>query len=114
MSIKEDDRIFPDIEGLEHHLDDWYALGLASSNGMGQAPLSFQDIEAYSRLTQSNIDVMIIRKMSNAYCSGLNSGSDKAAFPPYPRVKDRSDVDSKLRNALNFLKKPDRQQAKIR
>lgn len=111
--IPDAEKVFPDMEGLETYLEDWYTLGLASSNGMGQVPLSFQEIEAYARIQSLNVDAGIVRRMSVAYCMGITNGSDKAAFPPYPKIQRNPDVDTKLRNALDFLKKPDRQKAKI-
>ena len=84
----------------------WEELGLSSSNGMGNIPLSFTEILAYSHILSGALrefEVSAIRKMSERYCRGIANGKDKMAFPPYMETKD--ETSSRWREAKDILKK---------
>ena len=60
-------------------------IGWYSSNGMGLVPISFGEIKAYMELTATPLtpdEVMIIRRMSQAYVNNVQN-KDPNAKPPY-------------------------------
>lgn len=61
------------------------------SNGMGIVSLSFTEIDAYNRLTNSCLngdEVLIIKRMSSAYVSELNDRSPNKKAPYKPTSTD--------------------------
>jgi len=79
----------PDIKGAEHILHHLNTLGWCSSTGMGITALSFTEIKAYSDLTETPLnsdEVLLIRQMSQAYCSNVQT-KDPSANAPYSEAK---------------------------
>lgn len=65
-------------------------LGLCSSNGMGQVPFSWCEIDAFKRnssyhLTEWDCEQIVI--MSKLYCSWVNKGKDPKVFSPWDDVE---------------------------
>lgn len=60
-------------------------LGRTYHTGMGEVPLPFTEIEAYSRAAGgfTGIEARTIRAMSEAYLSGKARGADVLARPPW-------------------------------
>lgn len=66
---------------LIEHLEN---MGFYMSNGMGIVPLTFQEIEAYMRTTDTPLnadEVMIIRQMSQSYIQELNDTNPESKAP---------------------------------
>lgn len=73
----------PNVDGGEYMRDAFLALGM-SRDGV----LSWQEIDAYARLTGDIGDpweAHTIRAMSLAYLDGLRLGEDPLAIPPIER-----------------------------
>jgi len=74
----------PNIEGLEYLISHLNALGWCSSNGMGVTPLSYTEIDAYNRSTESFLngeEVLLLRKMSSNYVRFLNDKNPNTQAP---------------------------------
>lgn len=103
---------FPDIDGAEYLIALLQEAGLMQTNGMGVTPLSWQEIESWLRATELNLSVwekLVIREMSEAYVSELNSASAREAVSPYvasaPEEIDRPAVANKLLSVLRGFKR---------
>lgn len=76
----------PDVDGGEYVRDSFIALGMA-----GEGALSWQEIDAYARLTGEIGDpweAHVIRAMSIAYLDGMRLGEDPLAIPPIEQGKN--------------------------
>lgn len=63
-----------------------HEAGLMSSSGMGVVPLSWQEIEAWLRVTESQPELwerMLVRELSEAYVSELNQATERNRPDPY-------------------------------
>ena len=61
----------------------WAECGRCMNTGMGISPLSWQEIESYAASHIVNdFEKQMIRKMSEHYCSSLNSNDEYYAIPP--------------------------------
>ena len=59
------------------------SLGYAVNNGFGPKVVPFSEIEAFCRLERlSSSEAMLLRRVSEAYCSGMARGKDSFAFSP--------------------------------
>lgn len=103
---------FPDIDGAEYLIALLQEAGLMQTNGMGVTPLSWQEIDCWLRTTELNLSVwekLVIREMSEAYVSELNSASAREAVSPYvataPEEIDRPAVANKLLSVLRGFKR---------
>ena len=79
------DYVMPKIDGAEYILQHLQNIGFYSNNGMGIVPISYVEIEAYSRLTGlefTETEISVMKKMSIAY---VNQSYDKGmnSKPPY-------------------------------
>ena len=72
------------------HMLDWLdELGWSGSTGMGPAPLSFQEIEAWSRLTKTPLEpweALALRTASAAYVGQLGAGDLPAPYA-HPQLR---------------------------
>lgn len=100
--------MLPDI-GSGIYIINWlHEAGLLTATGMGVAPLSWQEIEAWASVTETQTELwerLMIKELSEVYVRELNVASAKDAPSPYTFVDefaiDREVVSSKL---LNFLR----------
>jgi len=79
---------YPPIMGAEYLLEHLNNLGWASSSGMGIVSVSFQEIEAYVRLTNSSLspdEVLLLKQMSSAYVA-YSQEKNPNAILPYKRA----------------------------
>lgn len=68
-------------------------MGWASHTGMGYAPLSFAEIEAWARLTQTRVlpwEALALRQASAAYVGQLHAGDGGAPFTGTTAPRRRS------------------------
>lgn len=82
--------------------------GLCTATGNGLAPLSFQEIEAWVRLTALPLDhntALAIRSISSAYVS-QSADRAKVSTAPWPEQQaEVQDLGGKVREALSGLKR---------
>lgn len=107
----------PNLEEAAYLIGLLLEAGLASTSGMGAVPLSWQDIDAWIRVTESSPSVwqkLLVRELSEAYVAELNLASDVNRPDPYIHVDevekdevavDRLAVNNKLKGAFASLKK---------
>lgn len=64
----------------------FHSLGLYLNTGMGMAPLSWQEIDAYSRVSFVNLsgwEAVQLINMSRQYCSWYNKGKKVDCVSPW-------------------------------
>lgn len=80
----------PEMMGFEYLVQYLFEVGPVGSNGFGPEPLSWQEIEAWSRLTQTDLDTweaLTLRKLSADYSSQLSKSADpKCKAPDQPEL----------------------------
>lgn len=73
-----------------------HEAGLMSSVGMGSLPLSWQELEAWLRVTESEPELwekMLVRELSEAYVSELNQATERNRPSPWnPPVEEVEQV----------------------
>lgn len=63
-----------------------FEIGLSKSGGFGAVPMDWQDIYAYCALTSTQLtreEVLLLRRLSRAYVSQLNSSKEDNTPAPY-------------------------------
>lgn len=72
------------IEAGGYMLEAFVASGMVSVLSFDVAPLSWPEVEAFARLDGLNHDeAALLRRMSEAYVSGLRLGEDALAIAPW-------------------------------
>lgn len=98
----------PDLEGAEFLVDFFHEAGIASQTGNGITSLSWQEILAWKSAREYYIpswQILIIKKMSEAYCSQFYKSDDprcKAPFITKPE-QSRNIVQDKIANIFESL-----------
>lgn len=105
----------PDLEGAEYIIGMLHEAGLMLRTGMGPVPLSWQEIDAWMRVTETNPELwerILIKDLSEAYVGELHRASAKDSACPYmPEVEEqevedrRTAVSNKLLEALRSMKR---------
>lgn len=75
---------------------------------MGLSPLSWQEIKAWSELTETKLDLwetLSIRNLSNIYTTELSQGSDPKRAAPYVATVQVNDWGSRFATMLRSRKK---------
>ncbi len=75
---------YPPIMGADYIIEHLNNLGWYSSSGMGVTSLSYQEIEAYIRLTNASLspnEVLLIKQMSSLYASYCQEKNPNAKIP---------------------------------
>lgn len=82
----------PELGDAAYLIGMLHEAGLMSSHGMGALPLSWQEIEAWLRVTESEPELwerMLVRELSEAYVSELNQATEKNRVSPWtPPVEE--------------------------
>ncbi len=76
---------FPDVHEGKHLIDWIKELGFATPVQGGMNSLSYQEIKAWSDLTEIDLrydEVVLLKRLSSAFCGQYN-GSDIKDKPPY-------------------------------
>jgi len=76
----------PEVDGAEYILAYLMEVGPVSHGGMGMAPISYQEIQAWSTLTGTNLspwDSLMLRQLSRAYVNQYNESKDPHSQAPY-------------------------------
>ena len=109
----------PDVEinhAASYIIELLYSAGLMSSNGMGPVPLSWQEIDAWLRVTEYELPMMerlLVRQLSIEYVDELVQATDPQRPAPFVyRTEEeieleriREDVGDRLRNMLRMFKR---------
>jgi len=104
----------PEVENAGYLVALLNEAGLASSNGMGVVPLSWQEIDSWLKCTNLELSVwekLTIKLLSETYVGEFSQASAKDRPPPYvpqaeePKQLDRDAVADKLRNAFRSMKR---------
>lgn len=75
---------------------------------MGLSPVSWQEIKAWSELTETKLDLwetLSIKNLSNIYTTELSQGSDPKRAAPYVATVQVNDWGSRFATMLRSLKK---------
>ncbi len=94
----------PDVGDGAYIVAMLHEAGLVSSSGMGVLPLSWQEIEAWLRVTQTDAQLwerLLVRELSESYVGEFNRASEKGCASPWsPPVEEveavRVDVADRL------------------
>lgn len=74
------------------YLTDWWQeIGPVSGGGMGEAPIGWQDIAAWERLTGIELEpweARVIRRMSGAWLNERESARKPGCPPPYSETHE--------------------------
>lgn len=103
----------PDVGNGAYIIGMLHEAGLMSTAGMSVVPLSWQEIDAWIRVTESSPQLwerLLIKEMSEVYVSELNAATVKDRPSPYQAAEevlftDREAVANKLLNALRSFGK---------
>lgn len=102
----------PELDGAEYIIHMLYEAGTLTLGGMSAAPLSWQEIEAWCRVTEYETSVwerMLVKELSHAYVNELHAATEKNRPDPYIYVPegevDREAVDKKARSIFKNLKR---------
>ena len=75
----------PEIGGGQYLIDVLQGLNFGIANGFGLAPLSYQEIESYCRLSKRILtvwDITVLHKLSVMYCTMRNKATDPKCASP--------------------------------
>ncbi len=80
-------------------------VGPAVGGGMGMAPLSFAELQAFQGTAGYELtpwEARTLRRLSQVYVAGVSEGEDPNAPPPWaaPRAHDRDEVASRIRSVF--------------
>lgn len=95
------DPILPELDPENDIADALMDLGFVSTSGMGLAPLSFLEIQAYAELNDAHLTtwaVRLIREMSQSFVNG-----NSAETPPYKELETLRAYGG-LKNIIQFGK----------
>jgi len=98
--------LMPPVGDADYIIGYWQALGMATPNGMGSAPLSASEISHWSQLSGIELapfEYTSIVDMSRHYLSSMQQGAKPDFPPPYgdPVSEfDRTKVATKISNAF--------------
>jgi len=99
----------PDMGPLSHIIAWLMELGEVTSTAEGLTPLSWQEIEAWSRLTGLNVsprESLALRRLSVAYIQEFYRSNNRDCMPPTLDKPDRNKrVEGRLKNAFKVMRK---------
>lgn len=99
----------PDAGNFSYLIDYLYEVGPVSNLGMGPAPISWPDIDAWMKATGTRIspmDALLLKSLSLDYYAQHNLSKDPSCIPPHRAVPlTKVEVDKKVKSAFSMLKK---------
>lgn len=102
----------PELNEEEYILGLWQEAGSVSSGGMGIAALSWQEIQAWINVTETELEMwekLLIRRLSQEYCSEYSSASDVSRPAPFNHIVleeiNREALSNNLKEKLRGLAK---------
>lgn len=102
----------PEVDHLVSHV--FHEIGIANNGGMGLAPVSFTELDAYCNRMQTDLtawESIQVINMSREYCSWLNKGKDKTCVSPWSdnseeaRIENNKKISEQMKS-LRGKKKP--------
>lgn len=97
---------FPSVEHYENLLEHLSEVGPVATTGMGIAPISFQEIEAWQRCTEvqlSGWEASTLRDLSVTYVEQYNRSESPNCPEPYQREIDREAVASSMHEQMQRI-----------
>jgi len=85
----------PDLLAWEYLIDYLFEAGPVTSNGFGPEPLSWLELEAWSRLSQVKLDAweaLTLRKLSDHYSAQLVRSADPKCRAPDEPEQSREQI----------------------
>ena len=105
--------ILPSVKGVEYLVNHWQKCGMYEHGMSGSSPLSWQELEAYSNQTQSNLDCWEseqIINMSKSYVSFSRNADELDCLAPFsPELTEEQIQEIKKKTATqakNILRRP--------
>jgi hypothetical protein len=103
----------PELDGAQYIVQMLFEAGTLMHAGMGPTPLTWQEIDAWLRVTGTQAELwerLLIKELSHAYVNMLHDATKKDCPDPYVYVEeaeqiDRTAVANKLRNAFANLRR---------
>jgi hypothetical protein len=89
-----------------HLIDRLIEIGLTEAAGMGAAPLSWREIDAWQRMTAVPLapwEARLMRRLSNDYLAESRRAEDETCPPPWRSGPSKSEIaseDARLRMVL--------------
>jgi len=83
----------PDADN--HIVSAFHMLGVYSSNGMGQVPVSWSDVHGFCQSSTYDLEgwqAETLIDMSRIYCSWIHKGKDANCFSPWDDTSDEARV----------------------
>lgn len=85
-----------------------FEAGLMGSNGMSPVPLSWQEIEAFLRVTEKNYlplwEKQMIKSLSEAYVSEYVRASEHGRQDPFVQAPEKIDREAVANSILSTLR----------
>lgn len=102
---------FPPVRAGEYLAEYLTDAGPVSAGGMGVAPLSYSEIDAWARTTATPLqpwEAQMLRRLSRAYAASLRASEDAGCLPPWaePEAADRAALSARIGDALRARAKP--------
>lgn len=100
-------------EADSHLISAWHQCGLCSTGGAGFSVLNWSEIDAYSRVTKSQLtpwEAQTLRIMSSCYIGEYQKASDDANRPA-PYCSDEVNLEALRSNVAQAFKAMFKQQA---
>lgn len=95
---------FPLVQTDKHILEWLFELGIFEPSGYGPMPITYQEIEAWSRMTKTILtwqESKFLKELSQEYCNQYAKSSDRNSVPPYTTEEiDKQSVSDRVRDAL--------------
>lgn len=110
MGDKHPGLALPDLSEskAEHVVGLLFECGLMSSNGMGPVPLSWQEIEAFLRVTEKDYlplwEKQMIKSLSEAYVSEYVRASEHGRPDPFVQAPEKIDREAVSNSILSTLR----------
>lgn len=99
----------PDVDPAEYLVALLHEVGPVESNGYGPTTLSWKELDSWIERTALDLtpwEILMIRKMSEAYAAEHSKASKRDALPPYKRVVlTQPEISNKLGAMLRARKR---------
>jgi len=99
----------PELQGYDHVALYLAELGYASGGGMSIAPLTYTEVDCWSRLMQTPVsiaEVEMLMHLSRVYCGARTEAEDPLCPPPFsPELEMDEDKRSKVDGFFRSISK---------
>ena len=86
--------VLPPVLGFDHLISDLHEVGFQSSSGFSSGPLTFMEIDSWSRVTQTLLtawEARTLRRLSEVFVNQVSISDDPAC--PAPSLNTGEEVD---------------------